>query len=121
MSLESARSFYRRLATDETFREAIQGAPDAEQRMEIIRAAEFDFDQAELEEVTLELGDPSRIGAVLSAEDQEVFGFALSSALGGGLNQPYMVMRYGMPSVGPFFGSATPVNLLEIRKSAAGG
>jgi predicted ribosomally synthesized peptide with nif11-like leader len=43
MSIESARSFYERVATDEAFKEQLQNAASDDERRASIRAAGYDF------------------------------------------------------------------------------
>ncbi|MBD0304094.1 MAG: Nif11-like leader peptide family natural product precursor, partial [Tolypothrix sp. T3-bin4] len=47
MSVESARAFYERVATDEGFQKQLQNAASDEKRLEIVRAAGYSFTQQE--------------------------------------------------------------------------
>ena len=57
MSIESAKAFIERMKTDEEFRNSVGEIATAEERMEYVKGAGFDFTKGELDEITDELTD----------------------------------------------------------------
>ena len=55
MSLKNVRAFYKRLASDETFRVQIQGAKSKAECSQTVKSAGYDFTQEEFEEYTAQL------------------------------------------------------------------
>ncbi len=51
MSIESAKAFLERMKTDEDFRNSVGEIGTAEERMEFVTAAGFDFTKEELKDV----------------------------------------------------------------------
>ena len=78
MSVEDAKGYLRRLATDEEFVATVKAATSAEERVAVIRAAGYDFDLKELAEArSLELSDEESRKIALSDEE-------LAAIAGGG-------------------------------------
>ena len=57
MSIESAKAFLERLKSDEDFSKTVGEIATAEERMEYVKTAGFDFTKDELDEVTAELSE----------------------------------------------------------------
>ena len=57
MSIESAKAFLERLENDEDFRKNVGQIATAEERIEYVKTAGFDFTKEELDDVTEQLSD----------------------------------------------------------------
>jgi predicted ribosomally synthesized peptide with nif11-like leader len=57
MSIESAKSFLERVRNDEDFRKSVGEIVTAEERMEFVKGAGFDFTKEEIKSVQDELSD----------------------------------------------------------------
>jgi len=78
MSVEDAKNYLRRLATDKEFVATVKAATSSGERIAVIRAAGYDFTLAELAEArSLELSDEESRKIALSDE-------ALAEIAGGG-------------------------------------
>ncbi|MEO1376827.1 MAG: Nif11-like leader peptide family natural product precursor [Cyanobacteria bacterium J06635_10] len=55
MSLQNVKSFYKRLASDETFRTQLQAVKSKDECSQIVKNAGYDFTSKELEEYTAQL------------------------------------------------------------------
>jgi len=78
MSVEDAKNYLRRLATDKEFVAAVKAAMSSGERVAVIHAAGYDFDLKELAEArSLELSDEESRKIALSDED-------LAAIAGGG-------------------------------------
>ena len=78
MSVEDAKNYLRRLATDKELIATVKAAASAEERLAVIRAAGYDFTLAELAEArSLELSDEESRRIALSDEE-------LTAIAGGG-------------------------------------
>ena len=70
MSVEDAKNYLRRLATDKEFVATVKAATSSGERIAVIRAAGYDFTLAELAEArSLELSDEESRKIALSDED----------------------------------------------------
>ena len=86
MSIESAKAFYSRMTTDETFRSQLEQATSIEERQQILQAAGYEFTSEEWEAAKAEF-ETSNASSELS--DSEL------QAVSGGL--PGLVPAYGTP------------------------
>ena len=78
MSVENAKNYLRRLATDKEFIATVKAAGSSEERVAVIHAAGYDFTLAELAEArSFELSDEESRKIALSDED-------LAAIAGGG-------------------------------------
>jgi predicted ribosomally synthesized peptide with nif11-like leader len=78
MSVEDAKNYLRRLATDKEFVATVKAAQTSAERIAVIRAAGYDFTLAELAEArSLELSDEESRRIALSDEE-------LTAIAGGG-------------------------------------
>ena len=78
MSVEDAKNYLRRLATDKEFVATVKAAQTSAERIAVIRAAGYDFTLAELAEArSLELSDEESRKIALSDEE-------LTAIAGGG-------------------------------------
>ena len=57
MSIDSAKTFFERVQSDETFRRTVGEKSSIEERMAFVKAAGFDFTNDELKSVQSELSD----------------------------------------------------------------
>lgn len=57
MSIESAKSFFERIKTDEEFAKKVKECKDAEARMAFVKAAGFDFTVEEIKGIQGKLSD----------------------------------------------------------------
>ena len=57
MSIESTRAFIERMKTDEDFNKQVSEFNDAEERMNFVKTAGFDFTVDEVKEVSCEMSD----------------------------------------------------------------
>ena len=64
MSVESAKAFLKKFASDEDFRKSIENAASDEERQKIVKEAGFEFTKADLKELAASSGE-------LSEEDLE--------------------------------------------------
>ncbi len=93
MSIESAREFYERVATDKAFKEQLQNATSDDERRASIRAAGYDFTPEEWEVV---------IDQLTEINDRELSEAELETVAGGVLPLP-VGMPVSMP-VGAYGG-----------------
>jgi predicted ribosomally synthesized peptide with nif11-like leader len=63
MSIESAKAFLERVRNDEDFRKSVGGITTAEERMEFVKKAGFDFTEKEINSLKDELSD-EQLGGV---------------------------------------------------------
>ncbi len=81
MSVEDAKNYLRRLATDKEFVATVKAATSSGERIAVIRAAGYDFTLAELAEArSLELSDEESRKIALS--DEELTAMAGGSGCG---------------------------------------
>lgn len=85
MSIESARAYYERLVSDESFRTKIQSAASNDERQAIIRSAGYNFTKEECDTVRTQILD--------SASDDSELGDAELEAVAGGV-LPVMGLAY---------------------------
>ncbi|MCF4970625.1 Nif11-like leader peptide family natural product precursor [Nostoc sp. CMAA1605] len=82
MAFENVRAFYERLANDEAFRTQMQQVESKEECSQVVKAAGFEFTQAEFEEYTTQLLESAvGEGELRDLDEQEleaVFGGASS-------------------------------------------
>jgi predicted ribosomally synthesized peptide with nif11-like leader len=82
MSLQDVKAFYQRLADDEAFLNQIKNVNSKEECSQIVRAAGYDFTQAEYEEYTIQLlesdSTDSDLKDLSEQELEAVFGGATS-------------------------------------------
>lgn len=86
MSIESARAFYDRVATDEAFKKQLQNAASDDERRANIRAAGYDFTPEDWEVV---------IDQLRQLHDRELSEAELEAVAGGVLPNLPMVAVYG--------------------------
>lgn len=86
MSIESAREFYQKVSSDESFRTRIMNTPFT-QRAEMVVAEGYTFHQEEWDLVTSEISMPT------SENEQEMSDEELELVAGGRTN----VALYGLP------------------------
>lgn len=96
MSLEQVKSFYEQLAKDEAFRNQIQNVKSKEECSQIVKAAGYDFTQAEYEEYTLELLESANSDDELQDLDEK----ELAGVVGGIIGKPI----YPWPPIQPMYG-----------------
>ncbi len=96
MSLEQVKSFYERLANDEAFRSQIQNVKTKEECSQIVKAAGYDFTQAEYEEYTLQLLESANADDGLQDLDEK----ELAGVIGGIIGKP----KFPWPPVQPMYG-----------------
>ncbi len=58
MSIESAKAFLKKLASDESFKKKIEGAASDEERQKIVKEAGFEFTKDEIKQV---VGDSAEL------------------------------------------------------------
>jgi predicted ribosomally synthesized peptide with nif11-like leader len=92
MSLEHVKAFYEQLATDENFRNQIAGVETKEQCSKIVKAAGYDFTQAEYEEYTYQLLE----SANSEGEIQDLGEKELAAVFGGIVGAPKVQPLYGV-------------------------
>ena len=68
MSIESAKAFLEKVKNDEDFRKSVRKIATAEERMEFVKGAGFDFTKEELNMVKSELSE-SELNMVAGGED----------------------------------------------------
>lgn len=88
MSIESARAFYQKFTTDETFRSRLQGVAE-EERTTFIQEAGYDFTSEEWNVVI------DRVSKAVERSD-ELDEAELEAVSGGGII-PSMMAAYGLP------------------------
>ncbi|NJS12087.1 MAG: Nif11-like leader peptide family natural product precursor [Microcoleus sp. CSU_2_2] len=86
MSIENARAFYERVATDETFREQIRNVANDEQGQNIIRGAGYDFTAEDWNTVTEQL----------SQSDESELSDAELKAVAGGCSPRFTAIEEGI-------------------------
>ena len=57
MSIESAKAFLERIKNDEDFKKSVEEIVTAEERMEFVKGAGFDFTKEEINSINVELSD----------------------------------------------------------------
>ncbi|MBC6430120.1 Nif11-like leader peptide family natural product precursor [Nostoc sp. HG1] len=85
MSIESAKAFYSRMTTDETFRSQLEQATSIEERQQILQAAGYEFTSEEWEATKAEFQ--------ASNDSRELSDSELQAVSGGWMVQPV----YGTP------------------------
>jgi predicted ribosomally synthesized peptide with nif11-like leader len=96
MSIESAKDFYQKITTDETFRTQLQNTA-SEERIALIQAAGYDFTPEEWEAASAEISESS---------NHELSDAELTEVSGG--------FRFPMPFIGTKYGVP---NLWDLRKN----
>jgi predicted ribosomally synthesized peptide with nif11-like leader len=94
MSLEDVKKFYAHLAVDEGFRAQIQSVKSKKQCTQIVKAAGYDFTEAEFEEYTssiLDLADDELLD-LNEKELEAIFGGAAKV-----VSDPIFLPMYGLP------------------------
>ena len=94
MSLEDVKRFYAHLAVDEEFRAQIQGVKNKKECSQVVKAAGYDFTEAEFEEYTNGILDLA--GDVLLDLDEK----ELEAVYGGAakvISDPVFYPLYGLP------------------------
>lgn len=79
MSLENAKVFYKRLATDKAFLAQIQGVKSKDECSQIVKGAGYNFTQKEFEEYTTQLLEPDATDGELRQLEQK----ELEAVMGG--------------------------------------
>jgi predicted ribosomally synthesized peptide with nif11-like leader len=92
MSLEHVKAFYEKLASDEAFRDQIQGVESKDECSQIVKAAGFDFTQEEFEEYTAQLLESTDPGD----EIQDLGEKELAAIFGGFIKKPTIQPLYGV-------------------------
>ncbi|AFZ59473.1 Nif11-like leader peptide family natural product precursor [Anabaena cylindrica FACHB-243] len=92
MSLENVKAFYKQLASDEDFRTQIEGVENKEECSQIVKAAGYDFTQAEYEEYTYQLLE----SANSEGEVQDLGEKELAAVFGGIIGRPKIQPLYGV-------------------------
>ncbi len=90
MSIESAKTFYQRVTTDEAFRTQIESYP-TEERATVLREAGYDFTQEEWEAASAEILQTTSSEGELNEAQLE--------AIAGGVKA---IALYGLPAYGLF-------------------
>ena len=85
MSLESVKSFYESLRTDEVLRAQIQGVQSKEECRQIVKNAGYDFTSEEFEEYTTNLLESALADSELTDLDEK----ELASIVGGASSSLY--------------------------------
>ncbi|WP_375498185.1 Nif11-like leader peptide family natural product precursor [uncultured Nostoc sp.] len=88
MSIESAKAFYFRMTTDETFRTQLEQAASKEERQQILQAADYEFTSQEWEAAKAQFQASNDSSELSNSELQ---------AVSGGL--PGLVPVYGTPAL----------------------
>ena len=57
MSIESAKAFLERIKNDEDFKKSVEKIVTAEERMEFVKGAGFDFTKEEINSIKAEMSD----------------------------------------------------------------
>ncbi|MBW4641954.1 MAG: Nif11-like leader peptide family natural product precursor [Goleter apudmare HA4340-LM2] len=91
MSLEHVKAFYEKLADDETFRNQIQAVQSKDECSQIVKAAGYNFTQAEFEEYTAQLLEAANTEGELQALDEK----ELAAVFGGFTGWPRIQPLYG--------------------------
>lgn len=107
MSLESAKAFYVKLATDAAFRSQFENTAEVDERRKFLQATDYDFMQEEFEAVTAQILESESVDSELSELNEEklaaVVGGAVSSmldvyqpirAIYGAVQSPYKKRRW---------------------------
>lgn len=76
MSIESAKAFYSRMTTDETFRSQLEQAVSKEERQQILQAAGYDFTPEDWKAATAQI-------QASTAADSELSDAELTAVSGG--------------------------------------
>ncbi|MDZ8262446.1 Nif11-like leader peptide family natural product precursor [Nostoc sp. ChiQUE01b] len=93
MSVENVQAFYARLASDEAFRNQMQGVTSKDECSQLVKGAGYDFTQEEFEEYTAQLLESEAAeGELQDLGEKEL------EAVVGGLIQSYNLLIYGAPS-----------------------
>nr|AVH79562.1 Nif11-type precursor [Nostoc sp. PCC 9448] len=95
MSLAHVKAFYEQLAKDEAFRQQIQSVNSKDECSQIVKAAGYNFTQAEFEEYTAQLVEAATDGGELQDLNEKEL-----AAIFGGLT--------GWPRIQPLYGVIWP-------------
>jgi predicted ribosomally synthesized peptide with nif11-like leader len=83
MSIESAKAFYSRMTTDETFRSQVEQAASKEERQQILQAAGYDFTPEEWKAATAQIQESKADSELSEAQLEAVSGGVAAQAMYG--------------------------------------
>ncbi len=81
MSIESAKAFYSRMTTDETFRSQVEQAASKEERQQILQAAGYDFTPEEWKAATAQIQESKADSELSEAQLEAVSGGVAAQAM----------------------------------------
>ncbi|MEH1992178.1 Nif11-like leader peptide family natural product precursor [Nostoc sp.] len=83
MSIESAKAFYSKMTTDETFRSQLEQAASKEERQQIIQAAGYNFTPEEWQAATAQIQESKADSELSEAQLKAVSGGVAAQAMYG--------------------------------------